>query len=423
MTTTSTPPPANTPTARVPGGRRPALTGRPLLALAASLALLEGYDLACYGVTVPSLLADPRLGVTPAHAGTIGSLVAIGMLLGAAAAAVTVNRIGPRRLIIAAIGTFSLGMLLCALAPSAAMFGAGRFIVGLGLGIVLPTLIAYVAEMSEPGTRNRNIGILMAGYALGALVAPLLGAAILDDASYRWIYAIGMIPALALLPVAVLRLGESPVHLARQSGTETTAMHSKFSHLVRPPNAVATILFWFLSICGLFLVFGISTWLPTIISKSGYSLQNSLLLTAVMWVGAGVGMVLGGRVADAIGAKPVVAVAFLVGALSLLAMATRPPVAVLLILMFVSGLGLIGSQVLVNAYIVTWYPDALRGPAIGWALSIGRLGAIVGPIVGGALLAAGVGPTGNFIVFAIPGLLAAVATVLVPRRKHSLEPS
>ena len=144
-----------------------------------------------------------------------------------------------------------------------------------------------------------------------------------------------------------------------------------------------------MSFCGLLLVFGISAWLPTIMQTSGYSLGSSLLQTAAMWVGAGVGMVVGGRVADAFGAKPVVATAFLLGCVSLLIMSTAPSLAVLYILMFVSGLGFIGSQVLTNAYIVTAYPENLRGPAIGWALSIGRLGAIVGPLLGGVILSSG----------------------------------
>ena len=80
-----------------------------------------------------------------------------------------------------------------------------------------------------------------------------------------------------------------------------------------------------MSFCGLLLVFGISAWLPTIMQTSGYSLGSSLLQTAAMWVGAGVGMIVGGRVADALGAKPVVTTAFLLGCVSLLIMSTRPP--------------------------------------------------------------------------------------------------
>ena len=139
-------------------------------------------------------------------------------------------------------------------------------------------------------------------------------------------------------------------------------------------------------------------------------------------------MVIGGRVADAFGAKPVVATAFLLGCVSLLIMSTAPSLAVLYILMFVSGLGFIGSQVLTNAYIVTAYPENLRGPAIGWALSIGRLGAIVGPLLGGVILSSSLHVEWNFYAFAIPAAIGVVATVLVPavirsRTATTTEPS
>ena len=96
-------------------------------------------------------------------------------------------------------------------------------------------------------------------------------------------------------------------------------------------------------------------------------------------------------------------------------MSTAPSLGVLYVLMFFSGLGFIGSQVLTNAYIVTAYPEHLRGPAIGWALSIGRLGAIVGPLLGGVILSSGLSVQWNFYAFAIPAAVGVVATLLVPK--------
>jgi AAHS family benzoate transporter-like MFS transporter len=384
-----------------------------VLLIAALFAALEGYDLACYGVTVPSLLADPGVGASKAAAGTVGSLVAVGMLFGAAISAATIRRFGSRRLLIGGATLFSTAMLVCTIAHDFALFGAARLVVGIGLGIVLPTVTAYVADMSEPERRARNVGIMMAGYAAGALIAPLLGAALLPDASWRWIYLAGTLPALIVIPVAIKLLPDSPV-TPTISTTARTGDLLGLRSLLSPGVRAATLLFWVVSFCGLLLVFGISTWLPTIMQAAGYSLGSSLLQTAAMWVGAGVGMVAGGRVADAIGVKPVVVVAFLAGSMSLLLMSLRPGLAFLFLLMFVSGLGFIGSQVLTNAFIVTRYPDALRGPAIGWALSVGRLGAITGPIMGGAILSSGAGVQWNFYLFAVPGVLGAALAALIP---------
>ena len=393
----------------------PVLAGRTVLVLAALFAALEGFDLAVYGVTVPSLLHDPGMGADKGSAGTVGSLVAVGMLVGAALSAALIRRLGSRRMLFAGAAVFSLGMLACAVASPLAVFGAARLVVGVGLGVVLPTVTAYVADLSAPERRSRNVGIMMAGYAAGALLAPLLGAALLPEASWRWIYLIGAAPAVLLLPVAWRRLPESPLTpsaagAARPAGGDFFGLRSLFA----PGVWVATLLFWVLSFCGLLLVFGISTWLPTIMQTAGYTLGSSLLQTAAMWVGAGVGMVAGGHIADKVGIKPVVVVAFLVGAVGLLVMSSRPALGVLFLAMFVSGLGFIGSQVLTNAFIVTRYPDHLRGPAIGWALSVGRLGAIVGPTMGGAILSSSLAVQWSFYLFAIPGVVGAALAAVVP---------
>jgi MFS transporter, AAHS family, benzoate transport protein len=390
-------------------------TSRAALAVTAGFAALEGYDLACYGVTVPSLLGDHALAADKAAAGTVGSLVAIGMLVGAALSAALVRRFGSRTLLLAGAAVFSVGMLVCAVAPAFALFGAARLVVGIGLGVVLPTVTAYVADLSAPGRRARNVGIMMSGYAAGALLAPLLGAALLPGASWRWIYLVGAAPALVLLPLALRALPSTvPDDEAAPSEPGTAGRWLGLRGLLAPGVRLATALFWVVSFCGLLLVFGISTWLPTIMQSAGYSLGSSLLQTAAMWVGAGVGMVAGGAIGDRIGIQRVVVLAFLAGSASLLLMSLRPVLGLLFALMFVSGLGLIGSQVLTNAFVVTRYPAALRGAGIGWALAVGRLGAIAGPVMGAAILSSQLPVQWNFYLFAVPGVLGAVLAALVP---------
>jgi MFS transporter, AAHS family, benzoate transport protein len=387
---------------------RPTSTEKTVLVLGAAFAALEGYDLACYGVTVPSLLADPGFGADKASAGTAGSLVAIGMMIGAALAAVLVGRWGNLRLLVSGAGVFSAAMLVCAAVPSVVPFGAARFVVGLGLGAVLPTVTAYVAEMSAPERRSRNVGIMMGGYALGALLAPLLGAALLPHGSWRWIYVIGAVPALVLLPLALRKLSAANGTPVEQH--DLLALRG----LLRPGLRAVTLLFWAMSFCGLLLVFGISTWLPTIMQAAGYSLGSSLLQTAAMWVGAGTGMIAGGWLADRVGIKPVVVAAFLAGAVALLLMSIDPPTVLLFVLMFVSGLGFIGSQVLTNAFIVTRYPPDVRAAGISWALAVGRLGAIAGPLLGALTLASGLGVAWNFYLFVVPGVIGAALAAAVP---------
>lgn len=416
-------------------------TGR-MLVVAWIVAMLEGFDLSVYGVTIPSLIGTKSLGIGPSEAGHIGSLVGIGMLVGAAVAGAIVHRFGPRRLLIVSTILFSVGMLVSTLAVDVAWFGGGRLIVGLGLGVVLPTLNAYVADLSVPGRRSRHITLMMSGYAAGAMLAPVLGAALLPSSSFRWLYVIGVVPALIAVPLLV-GLPESPLHLRRIGRLDAAApIEQRFGlssaalaaadeatgskvadpgrwfglrELLVGGRTLPTCMFWMMSFCGLLLVFGISAWLPSIMRAAGYSLGSALLQTAAMWSGVFVGVIIGGHVADTLGPKRVVVSAFLVGTVSLMLMSLGPATPLLFVLMFISGFGFIGSQILGNAFIVTTYPDDLRGNGLAWALSVGRFGAIVGPTLGAFVLERASAVEWNFYTFAFVGVIGAAAAAAVPR--------
>ncbi|GLI26935.1 MFS transporter [Agromyces rhizosphaerae] len=410
-----------------------AIDERTLLAVAVALLILEGYDLAALGVTLPSMLADSAFGLSTAGGGIAGAVTALGMLAGAALSGILSHRVGPRRLLVAAAIVLPLGMLVCAAAPAAGVFIAARALVGIGMGMVPPTLLALVTDLSEAGRRARNVGIAMAGIAVGGLSAPLLGAALLPETSFRWIYVIGAIPALGAIPFVVRLLPESPVHLVRTGRAEdaarlTSAMGIPYPTLgedlgprglglrtlFRPGLGIVTVLFWLMAACALLLVFGVTAWLPTIMQTAGFELGSALLLTAVVAIGAGVGMVVGGRVADAVGPKLVTVVAFASGAASLVLIAQGPPLWALLPLMLVCGFGLNGTQALINAFVLARYPADVRGTGLSWTLAVGRAGAILGPVLGAAVLSSGLAVQWNFYAFAVVGVSGAVLALCVP---------
>ncbi|WP_430645537.1 MFS transporter [Agromyces sp. GXS1127] len=408
------------------------ISERTLLSLAFALLILEGYDLAALGVTLPSMLADPGFGLSTSSGGIAGAVTALGMLVGAALGGILSHRAGPRRLLVVAIVLLPLGMLTCAVAPSAGMFIAGRAVVGIGMGIVPPTLLALVTDLSVVGRRSRNVGIAMAGIALGGLSAPLIAAALLPAASFRWIYVVGAVPALLVIPFVIRLLPESPVHLIRAGRIDeahdlTSAMDLPLPvlddegprglglrALFRPGLCAVTVLFWLMAACALLLVFGVTAWLPTIMQTAGFELGSALLLTAVVAVGAGVGMVVGGKVADAVGPKLVTVIAFGAGAASLILIAQGPPLWALLPLMLVCGFGLNGTQALINAFVLARYPAALRGTGLSWTLAVGRTGAMLGPIIGAAVLSSGLAVQWNFYAFAIVGVIGAGLALAIP---------
>jgi AAHS family benzoate transporter-like MFS transporter len=152
---------------------------------------------------------------------------------------------------------------------------------------------------------------------------------------------------------------------------------------------------------------------------AGYPLSSSLAFLLVLNLGAILGTPLGGAAADRFGSKLVVTVMFLAAAASIFLLSFQLPALALYLLVAVAGFGTIGTTILVNAYTANYYPAGSRATGLGWSLGIGRLGAILGPIFGGLVLASNLGLEWNFYAFAIPALLGALAIFLIPRSPNA----
>jgi len=409
--------------------------------------VFDGYDLVVYGTTVPSILAHPTWGVTPAQAGAIGSYALLGMLIGALASGTLTDRIGHRKVMLLCITWFSVAMALTSLAPNATVFGLLRFVAGLGLGGVVPTAIALTVEYSAPARRQLNNAIMYSGYSVGGIAAALLGIALLPEHDFRLLYLIGALPLIVVLPIAWRYLPESVAFLITRGRLEQAhalaarygidyqatadrveqkvaqAGRGQFRALFVPAYLRATLLFAAASFCGLLLVYGLNTWLPQIMRKAGYDLGSSLAFLLVLNAGAVIGAIGASTIADRIGIRPVAITAFLCAAVSVILMSFQQPTAVLFVLVALAGLGSVGTQILVNGYVATYYPDNLRATALGWSLGVGRAGAIAGPILGGLVAASALGYQWNFYLFAVVATLGLLLIAGVrPPGRHQLRP-
>lgn len=396
--------------------------------------VFDGYDLVVYGTTVPSILAYQEWGVTPAQAGAIGSYALIGMLIGALVSGAVTDQIGHRKVLLVCITWFSVVMALTWLAPNPEIFGLLRFVAGLGLGGVVPTAIALTVEYSAPERRQLNNALMYSGYSVGGIGAALLGLSLLPEQDFRLLYLIGALPLVVVLPIAWRFLPESVAFLiskgytdrahaqAERFGLDYRAIAARVEQkselagrwqgraLFSREYVRATVLFAAASFCGLLLVYGLNTWLPQIMRKAGYDLGSSLAFLLVLNAGAVVGAIGASRIADRIGIRPVAVTAFCCAALSVTLLSFQQPTAVLFALVALAGLGSVGTQILVNGYVATHYPDNLRATALGWSLGVGRTGAIAGPILGGLVAASTLGYQWNFYLFA---LVAAIGLVLI----------
>lgn len=411
-----------------------------VVALCTLALVFDGYDLVVYGTVVPVLLNDPsHLGaITPAEAGRLGSYALIGVLVGALGAGAVGDRIGRRKVLLVNLVWFSLGMGATALAQSATTFGLLRFLTGVGVGALVATVGAMVAEFAPAGQRNRYNAVVYSGIPAGGVLAALVAILLDDVTGWRGLFWIGALPLVVLFPLALAKLPESPKWLiARGRVAEAEAVCARHRLPMPAPEAVhavdtervgfsalasrrfgpATLLLGTMSFAGLLLTYGLNTWLPEIMGQNGYGKSWALAFLLVLNGGAIVGGLLASTAADRIGARTIVASTFLMATVALLMLPLGLPVALLILAVAVAGVGTIGTQVLIYGLVSNYYPTSARAAGVAWCAGFGRLGGILGPVIGGALVGAVGGSDAAFRIFAAIAVVGAVVTVLVPRSK------
>jgi MFS transporter, AAHS family, benzoate transport protein len=408
--------------------------------------VFDGYDLVVYGTVVSTLLRDPtQIGVvTPALAGALGSYALVGVLVGALLAGSVGDIVGRRKVMLFAYAWFSVGMALTALMTSAGTFGLLRFVTGLGVGALVATTGAIVSEFAPPGKKNLCNAITYCGVPLGSLLAALLAIILLGAIGWRGMFWIGALPLVTLLPLALAKMPESPAWLlsrgrvdeARALSEKTGVLLSEtpppapepgerrervgFAGLFSPEYLWPTVLLGLMSAMGLLLVYSLNTWLPELMLRAGYNAKGSLSFLLVLNGGAVIGALIGSRVADRFGPKPVVASCFLLGAIAIALLTVSLPLALLLIFVAVAGLGTSGTQTLIYGFVANYYRTNVRGAGVAWCAGFGRLGGVGGPVVGGLLIGAGLSTNAIFWVLAALAVVGTLLTLVVPAAHRAL---
>ncbi|MFB9506768.1 MFS transporter [Streptomyces aurantiacus] len=397
--------------------------------------LFDGLDMFIYGSVLPHMLAEKSLGITPDRAGDLGSYATFGMLIGALTAGTIADRVGRKKLMVACVTLFSLASALCAVSGSVAAFGLGRTLAGVGLGGLLPTAISMVSDYAPRGRAALTIGMLMTAHHAGGILSAYVALWIVEPLGWRaafWVCVVPLlfVPALAkFLPeslsflVAKGRTEEARV-LAGRFGTELPAAAENAAGKVTGKKAAGerwnalvglfrggewaqTLLYWLASFGGLLLVYGVATWLPTLMRGEGYELGSALTFVVLFNLGGIVGMLLAGRAADRFGAPRISSVWFALTAVGVFLLSVHMPLAVTFTVVFLTGVFLNSAQVMIYATVSIRSTPENRATAVGWTSGMGRFGAVFGPWLGGQLLAAGNGDWG-FTAFALAGLSSMV---------------
>ena len=399
--------------------------------LCALLLVFDGYDLFIYGAVLPLLMKE--WGLTPVQAGALGSYALFGMMFGAFVFGPLADRIGRKKGVAICFVLFSISTFISGFATSPTEFGIFRFLAGLGCGGLMPNAVALMNEYAPKRARSTLVAIMFSGYSLGGVLCAALGIYMLPRFGWQSMFFAAAIP-LVLLPVILWKLPESVGFLLRKGNqsqaremlgkvapdmrfgaddqlvqSEVKGASAPMLDLFQSGRAMGTFMIWLSFFCCLLMVYALGSWLPKLMANAGYSLGSSLSFLLMLNFGGVVGAILGGWLGDRFSLPKVVLAFFAVGTVAIVLLGFNSPMPVLYLLIAVAGATTIGTQILLYANTAQFYPQAIRSTGLGWASGVGRTGAIVGPLLGGWLMAAALPLQLNFLVFAVPGLVAALA--------------
>jgi AAHS family benzoate transporter-like MFS transporter len=400
-----------------------------VVTLCALVVIAEGYDLIVFGALLPTLLVEPGWGLTSASAGSIGSLVYLGMLVGALAGGPVCDRFGRRRFVNVAVAWFTVWTAACALAQAPWQLGAARLLAGLGMGAVIPASVALAREYTPAHRGGLTVTILMAGIPVGGTAASLLGLAVLPEHGWRAMFGIGGLISVLILAVSLTWLPESEAFRSgagAPSASGAPVRGGRFAELFRRRRRLLSALFALATFANLLTWYGLNTWLTTLMRELGYPLRSALQFSLTLNTGAVLGSFLLVPLATRWGNRRVAGLCALLASAGTLACAIGSGrLLVLLAFIAVIGAGAQSALNLVLASVADSYPARIRATALGWSNGMGRLGAVVAPALGGAILAGGLGPRVVLLTFSLTALAAAVvisALVLLGRREAAAGP-
>ncbi|GIN74441.1 MFS transporter [Bacillus sp. J14TS2] len=405
----------------------------------------DGFDIALYGIGLPFMMDD--FGLTTVEAGAIGSYSLVGMMIGSFVLGSLSDLIGRKKILAICMGLFSLFSLLAGFAPNATTFTIMRFISALGMGGLMPAVIAIMTEYSPKKNRALTVALMYCGYSIGGILASLIGMYAMESLGWRFLYWLGIIPLLTL-PFFLKQFPESLSYsiLRKQGGKIATILNKvnpkgdyqatddfeyatvqeqakglPVKKLFSDRRLVSTLAFWLAVFSCLLMIYGLNTWLPKIMQESGFGITSSLSFNLVLAVGQIGGSLLGGIFVERLGHRKVLLFMFLIGAVCFIFLSMTSHTLVLYGLIALGGACTGGTQNLVNPYISEFYPREIRATGLSVTVGIGRIGAILAPVIIGLLLATNVAPQSAFMAFAIPSILGGVAFLFVQEKYGSFD--
>jgi MFS transporter, AAHS family, 4-hydroxybenzoate transporter len=399
---------------------------------------LDGFNTQTISYMVPLIAKEWLL---PHHLiGPILTAALAGLLVGYLFLSPLSDRLGHRRIVLIAtiaVGVFTLATLL---ATNAAELIGLRFITGMGLGAAIPSAVALTSEYTPRRLRATFVLAIYCGLSFGFAAAGGAAAWLIPHYGWRALLWAGAIAPLALAPFIYLYLPESLDFLIRSRAepgqiraatarvgaattdiedvrfeSETDGRKNAVASLFQSGRTFGTLLLWVVFVLNLAEFYALQSWLPPILTRLNYSIDSVALATSLTTIGGIVAAFVVGPAMDRLSPYGSLAILYLAGVVfvALTGWALSRPIWMLMTAAFFAGFCVSGGQKSVIALTAIFYPAPIRSTGVGWALGIGRIGSIAGPLLIGALLGWQMQPDKVFYAASMPMLISAVIIVLL----------
>lgn len=416
---------------------------RRILLLCTLVIVFDGFDVLAIAFAAPAVSA--QLGIAKSQLGYVFSAGLLGMTLGALVLGPVGDKIGRRWAVIASVAIFGLFTLLTGFADSLALLLLARFLTGLGLGGAMPNATALITEYVADRHRNLVVAVIFLGMPVGGILGGLIAGQMIPALGWPSIFFLGGLAPLALVPVLMRWLPESPrflIEQARDNDPQLRAIaagieqrgqippDAGFSHEHHPVPAMPvkalfsagyardTLLLWLAYFCNLMVVYFLYSWIPTLWVDAGYALREASRIVVVINIGGAIAPFVIAWLIRRFGSHPVLTGCFLLGALTLIGIGLAVgSLVTVLPLSFLAGLFIIGGQTSLNGFASFVYPTQIRSTGVGWAIGVGRMGSVIGPLVVSLLVAIGFAARGNFVVFGCVTFVTGLALFLIRRHE------
>ncbi|MDB5118641.1 MAG: 4-hydroxybenzoate transporter [Mucilaginibacter sp.] len=393
-----------------------------LLIMVAIAQALEGFEMQLIGYTAPAMAETMHVSKF-----TFGWLFAannFGFMIGALLLSSLGDRIGRKKMIVLGAMLFGIFTLIIGYSSSFNEVLIFRLIAGIGLGGAVPNIIAITAEYAPAHRRATALSTLFVAYTLGSAISGFGASYLLKSHSWQLLFQIGGWSGLALAVLMAWRLPESIRFMAKNKQvdrvngvlrnfdpnftwdgktavTEPPPTGSPLTLLFSEGRARTTIALWLAIICSMVSLHLLTSWLPTLIHQFGIATSIAVLIGSMFHVGGSTANLALGRMIDRFGPR-VVAVTLLIAAPVVAILGSAADSVVMLgVLVGLTGFFVAGGQNGLNALSGLLYPERIRATGSGWAYGVGRIGSVIGPVIGGALISLHLS---NNVLFSIIGL-------------------